>query len=63
VLLERVAPEYATWAQYFAGGARTRSAVEAGAVSAVTERAADDEVRAAAEFLRLVEASLGRLAA
>ena len=63
VLLERVAPEYVSWAAYFAAGARTRAAVEAGAASAVTPRAADDQLRAAAEFLRLVEASLGQLAA
>jgi hypothetical protein len=63
VLLDRLAPEHASWAAYFAAGAATRSAIEAGAVSAVTERAADDQLRAATEFLHLVEASLGRLAA
>ncbi len=63
VLLERVAPEFAEWAAYFAAGAPVRSAIEAGALSAVTERAADDQVRAATEFLALVEGSLGLLAA
>ncbi|HEV7204395.1 MAG TPA: SAV_6107 family HEPN domain-containing protein [Jatrophihabitans sp.] len=63
VLLERVAPEYAEWAQYFAAGAPIRSAVEAGAVSAVSARTADDQLRAAVEFLSIVEGSLGLLAA
>ena len=63
VLLERVAPEYAEWAAYFSAGAPIRAAVEAGARSAVSARSADDQLRAAAEFLALVEGSLGLLAA
>jgi hypothetical protein len=63
VLLERVAPQYAEWAGYFAAGAPVRAAVEAGAVSAVSPRGADDQLRAATEFLGLVENSLGLLAA
>ncbi|MDQ2796157.1 MAG: SAV_6107 family HEPN domain-containing protein [Actinomycetota bacterium] len=63
VLLERVAPEYAEWAGYFAAGAAARAAVEAGAVSAVSARSADDQLRSATEFLALVEGSLGLLAA
>jgi hypothetical protein len=63
VLLERAAPEHAEWAAYFAAGAPLRAAVEAGAVSAVSGRAADDQIRAAAEFLAVVEGSLGLLAA
>jgi hypothetical protein len=63
VLLPKVAPEHADWAAYFAAGARVRAAVEAGALSAVTPRAADDQVRAASEFLALVEGSFGMLAA
>jgi|tagenome__1003787_1003787.scaffolds.fasta_scaffold20633073_1 SAV_6107-like HEPN len=63
VLLERVAPEHATWATYFAAGAQIRAAIEAGAVSAVSPRTADDQVRAAGEFLIVVESSLGLLAA
>ena len=38
VLLERVAPEHADWAAYFAAGAPIRAAVEAGALSAVSDR-------------------------
>ena len=63
VLLERVAPEYAEWAAFFAAGAPVRAAVEAGAVSAVTPRQADDQVRAAEQFLALVEQAVGMLAA
>lgn len=63
VLMRAVAPEYESWAVYFAAGAATRSAVEAGAVSAVTPRMADDQLRAAEEFLSVVESSLGMLAA
>jgi hypothetical protein len=48
---------------YFAAGAPLRAAVEAGALSAVSPRVADDQVRAAREFLALVEDSLGLLAA
>jgi hypothetical protein len=63
VLLEKVAPEHADWAALFAAGAPIRAAVEAGAVSAVSARAADDQVRAAEQFLGLVEGSVGMLAA
>ena len=63
VLLEKVAPEHADWARYFAAGARVRAAVEAGATSVVSSRAADDQIRAAAQFLSVVESSLGMLAA
>lgn len=63
VLLERVAPEYAEWGAYFAAGASIRAAIEAGAVSAVTPRIADDQLRAAEDFLGVVEHSLGLLAA
>jgi hypothetical protein len=61
VLLETVAPELGEWSSYFAAAAPARAAVEAGAVSAVTARNADDQLRAAQEFLVLVEANLGLL--
>lgn len=61
VLLDAVAPAFAEWSAYFADAARTRAAIEAGAHRAVTARAADDQVRAAAEFCGLVEVQLGRL--
>lgn len=63
VLIDSVAPEFADWAGYFAAGAPVRAAVEAGALRAVSAREADDQLRAAGEFLRLVEGSLGMFAA
>jgi len=62
-LLERVAPELSDWAAYFAASAAARAAVDAGASSAVTARDADDQLRAAEQFLALVESSAGVLAA
>lgn len=62
-LIDAVAPEWREWAALFAAGAPLRAAVEAGAVHAVSQRQADDQVRDAASFLRLVESSLGMLAA
>ncbi len=59
VLLERVAPELAEWAQFFASGASKRAAAEAGSSRAVTEREADDLVREADRFLAVVERTLG----
>lgn len=62
VLLERVAPEFADWARYFAAGAAKRAAAEAGSRSAVSQREADDLVRAADDYLALVESALGMAA-
>lgn len=61
VLIDAIAPEFADWAGYFAAGAPARAAIEAGAQHAVTAREADDQLRAASEFLRLVEPTLGML--
>lgn len=55
VLLTRVAPELAEWAAFFAAGAPKRAAAEAGLTAAVTTREADDLVRDAEAFLRVVE--------
>jgi hypothetical protein len=63
VLIDAVAPEYADWAGYFAAGASVRAAIEAGSRSAVSSRDADDQLRAAGDFLALVEPALGMLAA
>ena len=57
-LLARVAPELAEWAQFFAAGARKRSAAEAGFAGAVTLREADDLVRDARTFLSVVGTTL-----
>jgi hypothetical protein len=61
VLLPLVAPELGEWAGLFAAGAPLRAAVEAGAYNAVSPRQADDLLRAAGEFVLLVEVSLGML--
>lgn len=63
VLIEAIAPEHNDWAAYFAAAAATRAAIEAGAIGVVTAREADDQLRAAAEFLQVVESSVGLLAA
>jgi hypothetical protein len=62
VLLDAIAPELQDWSRYFAAGAPVRAAVEAGVRSAVSRRAADDQVRSAEEFLVAIERSLGMLA-
>lgn len=59
VLLADVAPEFSEWATFFASGAAKRAAAEAGSRWAVTEREADDLVRAADHYLGLIESALG----
>jgi hypothetical protein len=59
VLLIEVAPELSDWASYFAAGAAKRAAIEAGASRVVSQREADDQLRASTEFLAMVELSLG----
>lgn len=58
-LLAVVAPELGEWAAFFAAGARKRAAAEAGQPHVVSERDADDLLRAATSFLLVVEATLG----
>ncbi len=60
-LLVVVAPELEPWAAYFAAGARTRAAAEAGLRGSVTTRQADDLVRDVGTFVGLVETMLGML--
>ena len=62
VLLEAVAPELSEWTVYFADSAHRRAAIEAGALSVVSERDADDLLRAAGEFIAIVERMVGVLA-
>jgi hypothetical protein len=59
VLLERVAPELAEWAAFFAAGAAKRAAAEAGHLRVVSDRDADDLVRDVEQFLRVVERLVG----
>ena len=60
-LLARLAPELREWAEFFAAGSATRAAVQAGISRSVSQRAADDLVRQAAQFAGLVgDAVFGR---
>jgi hypothetical protein len=54
VLLGTLAPELREWADYFAAGSATRAAAQAGVTGLVSQRAADDLVRQAAQFADLV---------
>ena len=58
-LLSVVAPEFGEWATFFAIGASKRAAAEAGIPRVVTAREADDLLRAAEQFVAVVEATLG----
>ncbi|MEV6692867.1 SAV_6107 family HEPN domain-containing protein [Micromonospora sp. NPDC051196] len=59
VLLAGVAPELNEWANYFALAAGKRAAAEAGIPRVVTAREADDLLRAAEDFVAVVESALG----
>jgi hypothetical protein len=58
-LLVMVAPEFSEWAGYFALGASKRAAAEAGIPRVVSAREADDLLRAAEQFVTVVENALG----
>jgi SAV_6107-like HEPN len=58
-LLVMVAPELSEWASYFAAGAGKRAAAEAGIPRVVSAREADDLLRAAEQFIAVVEVALG----
>ncbi len=58
-LLVVVAPELHEWAAYFAAGAAKRAAAEAGIPRVVSPREADDLLRAAEQFVAVVEVALG----
>jgi len=58
-LLVMVAPELNEWAAYFATGASKRAAAEAGIPRVVSAREADDLLRAAEQFIAVVEVALG----
>ncbi|MFI1502785.1 SAV_6107 family HEPN domain-containing protein [Streptomyces platensis] len=57
-VLPEVAPELAEWSALFAAGAARRAKAEAGIAGAAGRRDADDLLRDAAMFLRLVERML-----
>ncbi|MFD9543737.1 SAV_6107 family HEPN domain-containing protein [Streptomyces sp. NPDC060022] len=54
-VLPEIAPELTEWSALFASGAPRRARAEAGIPGAATSRDADDLLRDAAMFLRLVE--------
>lgn len=58
-LLVLVAPELTEWASFFAAGASRRAATEAGIARVVTAAEADELVRAAGQFVAVVEVGLG----
>ncbi|UJB41569.1 SAV_6107 family HEPN domain-containing protein [Streptomyces sp. A1-5] len=57
-VLPEVAPELAEWSAVFAAGAARRARAEAGIAGAASRRDADDLLRDAGMFLRLVERML-----
>ncbi|MHC0434139.1 SAV_6107 family HEPN domain-containing protein [Streptomyces sp. O3] len=57
-VLPQAAPELTEWSALFASGAARRARAEAGIPGAATARAADDLVRDAGMFLRIVERML-----
>ncbi|MFJ5677407.1 SAV_6107 family HEPN domain-containing protein [Streptomyces sp. NPDC093097] len=59
-LLPEVAPELTEWSALFAAGAARRARAEAGMTGAASHRDADDLLRDAGMFLRLVERMLRR---
>ena len=63
VRLDTVAPEFTDRTAYFAAGARIRAAIEAGGYAVVSPDLADQQVRAATEFVAAVEERLGLPAA
>jgi len=58
-LLDLIAPDLGEWASYFAAGAAKRAAAEAGIPRVVSAREADDLLRAAEQFVAVVEVALG----
>jgi hypothetical protein len=58
-VLPRVAPELTEWAAFFSAGAPVRSALEAGRTHLVDGRAADDLLRDAESFTRVVTELVG----
>ncbi|MFF4493253.1 SAV_6107 family HEPN domain-containing protein [Streptomyces sp. NPDC001546] len=57
-VLPEIAPELGEWSALFASGAARRARAEAGIPDAASSRQADDLVREAGMFLRLVERML-----
>ncbi|MBV9171039.1 MAG: hypothetical protein JOZ81_13245 [Chloroflexi bacterium] len=62
-LLETTAPELAEWTSYFTRSAATRAAIDQGEISEVSQDDADEQMRAAAEFLKRAERLVSALVA
>ncbi|RJQ78689.1 chromosome segregation protein SMC [Pseudonocardiaceae bacterium YIM PH 21723] len=58
VLLAKVAPELAEWADLFAAGSARRHAAQTGVNRAVPQRDADDLLRQSEQFLGIIERSI-----
>jgi hypothetical protein len=58
VQLERLAPEYASWAAFFAAGSAKRKAAEAGMTRLISREETDDLIRQTGLFLELIDRSL-----
>ncbi len=58
VQLERLAPEFASWAAFFAAGSAKRKAAEAGMTRLITPDETDDLIRQTGAFLELIDRSL-----
>ena len=56
--LERLAPEFAPWAAFFAAGSAKRKAAEAGMTRLITAAETDDLIRQTGRFLELIDQSL-----
>ncbi|MFC9554223.1 SAV_6107 family HEPN domain-containing protein [Rhodococcus sp. NPDC056960] len=60
VLMAAAAPEFANWADYFAGHSPTRAAIEAGMTRTLTDLEADEFFVEVGRFLQAVEDRIGR---
>ncbi|KAF0966310.1 hypothetical protein MLGJGCBP_00551 [Rhodococcus sp. T7] len=60
VLMAGAAPEFANWADYFAGHSPTRAAIEAGMSRTLTDLEADEFFVEVGRFLQAVEDHIGR---
>ncbi len=58
VQLERLAPEYGSWAAFFAAGSSKRKAAEAGMTRLISPAETDDLIRQTGQFLALIDESL-----
>lgn len=60
ILMADAAPDFAAWADYFAGHSATRAAIEAGMSRPLTDREADEFFLEVGRFLQAVDDHIGR---